>query len=150
MVINTKSFGEVDVQEDKVINFEPSIPGFPDSKRYMLMYESDNPDENIFCWLQSVDQPEIAFAVLDSGKVFKDYSPVIEDSELGELKHTNEEDLLLYNIVVIPDDVENLSANLKAPVLIDSKRRIGKQVIANNDDYQVRHYIIEELRSRNG
>ncbi len=150
MILKTKSFGEIDVQNDRIIDFHSSIPGFPDSKRYILIYESEDPSENLFCWLQSVDEPDIAFAVLDSSKALNNYNPVIDENELGELKNTNEEDLLVYNIVVIPDNIEKMTANLKAPVLIDSNKRIGKQVIADNDDYLIKHYIIEEIRSRNG
>jgi flagellar assembly factor FliW len=143
VIIETRAFGPIDVLDENIISFNSSLPGFPDSKRFVVI--SDGAEQqhatDSFCWLQSVDEPQIAFAMLNTLNVYKDYSPVIEREELGELRDAREEDLSVYNIVVIPDDVTKSTVNLKAPVLIDHNKKIGKQVIAANNNYMIRHSI---------
>jgi flagellar assembly factor FliW len=143
VIIETRAFGPIDVLDENIISFNSSLPGFPDSKRFVVISDGaeQQPAADAFCWLQSVDEPQIAFAMLNTLNVYKDYSPVIERDELGELKDAKEEDLSVYNIVVIPDDVTKSTINLKAPVLIDYNKKIGKQVIASNNNYMIRHSI---------
>jgi len=146
MVINTRAFGDIEIEENKEIEFLSPLPGFPESSKYVLIYDEE---DETFCWLQSLDEPHVAFAVLNTLTVLKDYNPNFPIDELGELKDTKD-DLLIYNIVVIPEEIENATVNLKAPVLIDSKRRIGRQVIANNEEYSIRQQIVSKVGTGNG
>lgn len=146
MKIETKTFGELDVLDENIINFRSALPGFPECKKFVVIQDDkSNTEASTFCWLQSVDQPEIAFAMLNTLNVYNNYSPVIEKEELGDLSYAKEEDLQVYNIVVIPDDVSKATVNLKAPVLIDFDKRLGKQVIANNQEYLVRHSLVSAI-----
>jgi flagellar assembly factor FliW len=139
----TKHFGEISYDPERVVYFPEGIPGFPDSKNYILMSEKD--DEENFFWLQSVDEGDVAFTLMDVYKVFPDYDPQVDDAEIAELGELSDTPLLVYNIVVIPDYVRHMRVNLRAPVVINLNTGIGKQVICTNDEYSIRFMIFEEL-----
>jgi flagellar assembly factor FliW len=139
----TKHFGEISYDPERIITFQHGIPGFPDSKRYLLMSEDEN--EDMFFWLQSVDDGEVAFTLMDVYKVLPDYDPQVEQDELLELGELNDMPLLIYNIVVIPDYIRHMRVNLCAPVVMNLNTGLGKQVICTNEDYSIRFMIFEEL-----
>ena len=139
----TKNFGEISYDDDRVITFPGGIPGFPDSNRYMLMSENEN--EDMFYWLQSLDESDVAFTLMDVYKILPDYDPKVEEVELAELGEIADTPLLVYNIVVIPDYVRQMRVNLRAPVVINLATGMGKQVICDNDEYSIRFMIFEEL-----
>ncbi|MCQ2749288.1 MAG: flagellar assembly protein FliW [Clostridia bacterium] len=142
MKINTKHFGEVDIEENKIINFAEGIPGFPNSKNYVMLAKKDQ--SNLFCWLQSVEEADTAFAMTVPYIFYPDYKPDVADSELATIGVNTQEDLQdlsVFNIMVIPNDAKNATVNLKAPVVINEKAGKGGQFIANNADYTVRHRI---------
>jgi len=141
----------INYEPERVITFPGGIPGFPDSKRYLLM--SENEDENMFFWLQSIDDGDVAFTLMDVYKVLPDYDPQVEDDEMVQLGELDDTPLLIYNIVVIPDYVRHMRVNLRAPVVINLNTGLGMQMICDNDDYSVRFMIFEELertRKKNG
>lgn len=149
MKIDTKCFGQIDIEEDKIIDFNSGLPGFPDNKKFIIL--SDEKDASVnsnFYWLQSVDDGQTAFAMLNTLAVIEDYSPVIDRDTMEDFKEVKEEDLLVYNIVVIPDDPTKMTVNLKAPVLINYVEKKGMQVVANNDEYSVKHYFLNELKNK--
>lgn len=139
----TKHFGEIEYEESKVIKFPEGLPGFPDSKRFLLM--SENESEEMFYWLQSLDDGDVAFTLMDVYQVLKGYDPVVEKDEMGDLGDLSGSPLEIYNIVVIPEDAKQMRVNLKAPIVINMDAGVGKQVICNNEDYKIRFHIFEEL-----
>ncbi len=140
MKLQTKNFGEIEINENEIISFESGIPGFEEKKRFTLITNSDNPS---FCWLQSLDDSNLAFVLLDVGSVMPEYNPQIEITNISDLGEVNN-NLLIYNIVVIPEKVEEMTVNLKAPIIINADSRKGKQVIVSNDEYAVKHYIFKK------
>lgn len=144
MLLNTKHFGEIEYDKKSVIVFDEGIPGF-DEKEFIML--ADNPDD-LFCWLQSVEDGDIAFVLMDVKQIMPDYNPKIEPEVLDELKSGDEEaDLSYYNITVVPDDLKDMRVNLKAPVIINNKTCRGKQAVASNEEYSLRHYIFNELET---
>ena len=141
--LETKNFGNINYDPDRVIAFPEGIPGFPESKRYLLMSESA--DEDMFFWLQSIDEGDVAFTLMDVYKVLPDYDPKVEEEQMAELGEISDTPLLIYNIVVIPDYIRHMRVNLRAPVVINLNTGLGKQVICDNDDYSIRFMIFEEL-----
>ncbi|MCL1843308.1 MAG: flagellar assembly protein FliW [Defluviitaleaceae bacterium] len=140
----TKNFGEISYEPEKLISFPGGIPGFPESERYLLM--SENEDEDTFFWLQSVDEGDVAFTLMDVYQILPDYDPQVDEEEMADLG-TNLDDtpLLIYNIVVIPDYVRHMRVNLRAPIVMNLNTGLGKQLICTNDDYPIRFMIFEEL-----
>ena len=142
MLCATKYFGEIEYDETAVITFEEGIPGFLDVKRFVLLADEAVAEENdLFFWLQCVDNGDVAFALMDVLQIMPDYDPQIAPdwyADLGEPEQVG-----IYNIVVIPEDLQEMRVNLKAPLLIGDRR--GRQVVAGNEAYQIRHNVMEEL-----
>lgn len=145
MTIQTKHFGELNIDENKIIIFPEGIPGFPDYKKYIFIFDEE--DENSpFCWLQSIDDGSIAFALINPLKICPDYSPKVDNELIETLGEFNENELIVYAIVVVPEDITQMTANLKAPIIINSQTKIGMQVIAQNEEYEVKHKIFNDLQ----
>ncbi|MCL2198992.1 MAG: flagellar assembly protein FliW [Defluviitaleaceae bacterium] len=139
----TKHFGEITYDPERIITFNEGIPGFPESTRYLFM--SENKDEDMFFYLQSLDDGDVAFTLMDVYKVLPDYDPKVEQEEIDELGPLSDSPLLIYNIVVIPDYVRHMRVNLRAPVVMNLNTGLGKQMICTNEDYPIRFMIFEEL-----
>lgn len=146
MKLDTKNFGAIEIDEKGIIDFARGMPGFEHVKKYVVIDNGN--EESPFKWLQSVDEPNLAFAVANPFLIKKDYDFEIADDIVDDLGIEKETDLLVYSIVVIPEDISRMSINLKAPVIINTKNNTGMQVILDTDRYGVRHYILEELQGR--
>jgi len=144
--LRTIHFGEIEYDPAKIIKFPHGIPGFPDDTNFLLMSENEN--EETFFWLQSIDNGEVAFTLMDVYKSLPDYDPQVDAEELKELGEMPEGSLVIYNIVVIPDYLRQMRVNLRAPVVINNVTGLGKQVICANDDYPIRYMIFEELERK--
>ncbi len=144
-MIKTRHFGEVEVDENKIINFKDGIPGFTDNKNYVLLTNEENQEKGPFFWLQSVDNGELAFAVVDPFAFYPTYSPEIKDDLVEHLGHKEANDLTVYNVLVIPDDIKDMTVNLRAPILINSNTKQGAQVVSDSQEYGIRHYIYQDV-----
>lgn len=140
MQLQTKNFGEITVNENDIITFPAGIPGFEDLKRYTLLGKQET--EALFFWLQSIEEPNLAFVVVDPFAVNPEYYVDVDDSETEEIQIKDPEDVLTLAIVTVPENVKNTSVNLKAPVLINLKNNMGKQIVMKNDTFPVKYYIM--------
>jgi len=143
MKLTTKHFGEIDYDPTLAIDFPEGLPGFPDRKKFIVLVENEHDDT--FCWLQSVDDGSLALALINIYNVMPDYDPLVETGEIDALGSLDGADLLIYNVVVIPDDIKRMRANLRAPIVINPVTRKGKQVVLKNDNYDMRFRIFEPL-----
>jgi flagellar assembly factor FliW len=144
MLLNTKHFGEIEIDESKIITFKEGIPSFEDLKRYIVLYNGD--ETSPFRWLQCVDDGQLAFAVINPFMILKNYDIEISEETVESLNIESITDVMVLAIVVVPEDPNKMTMNLKAPVIINTKNNSGMQVVLDTDMYSVRHYIIEELR----
>lgn len=143
MQLNTRHFGIIEIDETRIIDFPDGIPGFEDTKKYALI--SSEREDNPFQWLQGVDNPDLALALIDPRLFKPDYIVDVPDEEVAVLEITDVERVLVYTVVVVPEQLENITANLKAPILINAENHKGKQVIVDNSDYPIRCYFMSEL-----
>jgi flagellar assembly factor FliW len=143
--VKTSRFGEIEVDEKDVILLPSGLIGFPELKQYVLL---DHDKESPFKWFQSLEDGSIAFVLIDPLLFKPDYLAEVTDSELNDLDVQSEEDLVISVIVTVPSNPQNMTANLKAPLIFNLKNRRGKQVILNTSQYNTRHNIIEEVRKR--
>ena len=139
MKINTKHFGELEIDDDRAIDFDEGLPGFPDDKRFILL-ENEEP----FYWLQSLSDGENAFILVDVFSLIPDYSPQVDTEEFSVLGEYNPDNFLIYNIVVLPENINDMTVNLLAPIIINSVTKKGRQVIAKNENYGVKHYMLKD------
>lgn len=146
MKVKTKYHGVLDINQKDIFNFNEGLFGFDELKKYTILEESQ--EELSFKWLQNIESPEIAFAIINPFMIKKDYEFNLEDSVLKTLGIEKPEDVYVYSIVVVPEEVSKISMNLKAPVVINKNTNKGMQIILDTDEYGVRHYILEELQRR--
>jgi flagellar assembly factor FliW len=148
MELKTKHFGIIDIDENNIIDFPEGLPGFEKVKRFVLL---NNPEENSpFRWLQGIDNGDLALVVIDPKVIKPDYIVDVEDTEVEILDIKDTDKVMVLSIVVIPADISKMTANLKAPVLINVENNRGKQVVQEKGDYTIRHFIIDELRRLGG
>ena len=124
------------------IFFPEGIIGFEDCKRYDIVEEESNQP---FFWLQSLDNKELGFIILNPKEFKKDYRVELSGSDKRVLKVQDGDECSVFSIVLVPDDSERMSANLLAPVIINKKDKIGRQVVLQDSGYSVRHLIMDEM-----
>lgn len=146
MIIKTKVFGEIDLDESKIITFEKGILGFEDFKQFTLLYDLEEEYRSHISWLQCVEEPSLALPVVAPFVVKPDYNPTVEDELLKGLGNLNTENLVVLLTLTVPKDLENMSVNLKAPIIINSEEKKGIQVIADNNDYEIKYKVYDIIR----
>ena len=144
MEITTTRFGNIIVEQEKIISFPEGIPGFEDLKRYIFLPEESVKllDDNleVFHWLQSVGDPAVAFLVVNPYLFFADYSFDLPDEEVAALDLKGPEEVALFNIVTIPGDkASEITVNLLAPIVINNRLKQAKQSILINSPYFTKH-----------
>ncbi len=146
MLVKTKHFGEIDLDENKVITFEDGIIGFEDCKRYTILYNNEEGNSSTISWLQSLDTPELALPVISPLSVMSDYNPIIEDDVLNPIGELTEENVIILLTLSVPSDVAKMTVNLKAPLVINADTKKGCQIIAENPDYVIKYNIYEQVK----
>lgn len=147
MLVKTKFFGEVDLPEEKILTFDRGLIGFEDYKRYTILYDCEKESNNI-SWLQSVDEPSFAIPIIKPWLVREDYNPVVEDELLQGLGELTDDNLVILLTMNVPADLKNMSANLKAPIVINSDTRKGAQVVVENQDYEIHFKVYDILKNK--
>ncbi len=140
MQLQTRHFGEITVNENDILYFPSGLPGFENVKKYTLLGRGEA--DTLFFWLQSIDEPNLAFVVTDPFSINPEYFVDADDSEMEEIDIKNPEDVLTLAIVTVPENVKNTSVNLRAPVLINLKNNMGKQIVMKNETFPVKYYIM--------
>ena len=140
----TRLFGEIEIDESKIITFEDGIIGFPDMKKFTLIFDEEKEGRPSISWLQSMDEPEIAFPVMDPLFVCETYNPSVEEELLKNLGTIKEDNLYVLVTVTVPQNIKELAVNLKAPIVINTDTRKASQINVE-DDLPVRYRIYEIL-----
>lgn len=147
MLVKTKHFGEIELDESKIINFDNGILGFEDCKRYTILYDAVEGERPEISWLQSLDEPALALPVISPFIIKPDYNPLIEDELIKSLGELNEDNIVILVSVTVPSDIEKISANIKAPFIINTELKKGAQIIAENQEYEIRYLFYEQLKA---
>lgn len=153
MIAETKFFGTVDIDDDKIINFPMGIIGFENLKNFALIYDSDREERSKISWLQSMDEPMMVFPVINPIDIVEDYAPVIEDELVKAIGDPADADILIFVTMSIPSDLTKMTANLKAPFIINTVEKKAMQVIVENQDYGIKYNVydaIERLKGKEG
>lgn len=141
MEIKTKYFGEIEINKEEIITFEEGIPGFEEYTKYVIFSQGE--DYYPFLWMQSIEEPYVAFIIIDPKIPVPDYYVDVNDSEIESLKISDLNNVSIFTIVVISNNDTKITTNLKAPLIINKSNNKGKQVIINND-YDIRHIIYKQ------
>ncbi|MEW5978199.1 MAG: flagellar assembly protein FliW [Acidobacteriota bacterium] len=139
MKLKSPTFGDLEYDSKSLIQLMEGMLGFAQLKRYLLI---ENDELDPFKWLQSVEDPTVAFPVVSPHRVLPDYRCPLSNEDLSALQIERTADMVVLAVVVIPDDVSQSTVNLKAPVVINHRQMVGKQIILVDSDYDVRQPLI--------
>lgn len=144
MVVKTGRFGQLTVGDDEKISLAQGLLGFPEFKEFCLV---DPGDDTLILWLQSLENPEVAFPLIEP-KIFKpDYTAKLSAAELRELKLENINQSAVFTVLTIPEDVTQMTANMKAPLVINLKMHLARQVVLQENEYSIKHPMFRELKT---
>lgn len=132
---NTVRFGEVEVAEDRVFDFVLPIIGFNELRKFVIL---DLNKDSFFKWLQSVEDPSLAFPIVSVFTMNIDYAVDLPDNVVENLKIQRIESLLVMNIASIPqDNPQGTTLNLLAPLVFNLDNKIAGQVILSGSGYDI-------------
>src|SRR5574344_2074718 len=135
--VNTLRFGEIEVDEDKIVHFEDGIPAFEDEHEFLIIpYDEESP----YVFLQSLTTPELAFLMTVPFVFFPEYEFELADEMQGKLGLTQQEDMVVYTFLTIPGgQVEDMTANLMAPVVLNQANMQARQIVLDKSRYTTKH-----------
>lgn len=140
--VTAERFGTVQVPASHVIRMISPIFGFARSRRYCVMPAAEG-EESPFRWLQSLDQPELAFIVVNPFEFFPEYDIELPTPDQRELEIETTEECVVLALVSVPqDNPGGLTANLVAPLVINARTRAGRQVVLYESGYFTKHPLL--------
>ena len=143
MQIETSRFGVLDADPDAIYTLTQPIIGFQEFRRFLLL---PGPPDSFVTWLQSTESPGLAFLLMNPRDVVPDYKLSLGAHELSELAVQRVEELDIYTLVVVPGDPAKVRTNLKAPILLNKKHRLGKQTVLEKSDYPIQFFLAQARR----
>lgn len=143
MQVNTARFGDIEIADEKIITFQEGIPSFEECRSFALITAEETEP---FLWLQSLDRPDVALAAVNPFRLFPDYAPRVSETALADIGSPSDDDVLLLTVAVIPAEPRRMTTNLVSPILINARENVGRQVILEGGDYQVRQPIFDAVR----
>ena len=146
MKITTRVFGEIEIDDSKIIHFPSGIIGFPEMTNFALVFDEEKGKDTPIRWLQSLQEEGFAMPVMDPLLVVKDYNPEVEDDYLIPLGKMEADDTLVLVTVTVPKDLTKMSINLQAPIVINAGSKKATQIIVNAEKYPVKYYIYDILQ----
>ena len=144
MKAKTRMFGEIDIQEDKIITLESGMIGFPDMQKFTLIFDEMAREKYVDWFGYSAS---VSPYVLEQLTIKEDYNPSVSEELLKPLGDMKQEDTFVLTTVRVPKDIQDMSINLKAPIIINMSNNRGAQIIVE-DDLPVRYKIYDLLKSR--
>jgi flagellar assembly factor FliW len=145
MIIQTTRFGSIVIDEKETVHFPEGLLGFSDLNTFIFL---EDPKDDIFAWLQSCEEPAIAFPVLEPEFFAPDYRVSLTRSDLMALESQEQDSFKNFCIVTIPDDPTLMTANLKAPIMINLRNRKGRQCVLQDNNLAIREPIFSKLQSQ--
>ena len=146
MKITTRVFGEIEIDESKIIRFPAGIIGFPEMTDFALIFDEEKGKESPIRWLQSLQETNFALPVMDPLLVAKDYNPEVEDDHLIPLGEMTADDTLVLVTVTVPKELTKMSVNLQAPIIINADSKKATQIIVDVEKYPIKYYIYDVLQ----
>ncbi len=137
--ISTVRFGELEVDEAKLVRFADGIPAFEDEHEFAIIpCESDSP----YAFLQSAKTPDLAFLMAHPHVFFPEYEFQLDDGAARALGIETADDILLYVFITIPGGrIEDMTANLMAPIVVSGRTFRARQVVLDQGGYTTKHRL---------
>ncbi len=141
MNINTTRFGTIEVQEDEVVTLVDGLLGFSECSRFTLI---DDEAGEPFKWMQSLEEPSLAFVVIDPAPILTEYHFSVKKDQIKAIETTQVEDLQVYVIVTMASEVLDVTVNLQGPIVINTQNRMGLQLVLNDPKFNTRHTLFTD------
>ncbi|MHC1724149.1 MAG: flagellar assembly protein FliW [Aminipila sp.] len=143
--MNTKYFGDITINENDIITFTTGIFGFEDKTKYILLSfvdDSGESSEDLLMCLQSIEEPNLAFIVMNPYYICAEYDPYqIQAEFLSEIKLGQETKHTVYCVAVVRDNFDESTINLKCPIIINLENKLARQFILEESAYSMRHPV---------
>ena len=143
MKYETARFGSIEIQDKDILLFPGALYGFDQEKEFVML-PLDPKLESPMEWLQSLRSRDLAFIVTDPFLFVPEYKMVLSDNEMNQLKIESMESVAVRVIVTIPKVHSEMTANLVAPLVINQKNRLAKQVVLTSAEYDTKHSLMSE------
>lgn len=142
--INTRIFGKIAIEDEKIIRFDSGILGFPQLKDFTLIYNVDKGNDSGIKWLQSIQEPAFAMPVMNPELAMPGYKPQFDEDLLAPLE-SDMSDILMLVTVTVPKDITKTTVNLRAPIIISTGSRKALQLICDDEEYSIKYAIYDSL-----
>ncbi|MEF3255244.1 MAG: flagellar assembly protein FliW [Deferribacterales bacterium] len=134
-------YGKIEYSEKDLIYMTNPIPGFINLYDYIVISTEENIPFYVF---HSTEDPSVSFIIVDIKLFFPDYNPNLHKRDLKILQAKSEKDLKLFGIVVVPSNPKEATVNLKAPLVINFEKKLAKQIILEDDRYEIKTPLFKE------
>ncbi len=145
MQVKTSRFGLIEVSKDDTLTFPEGLLGFGHLREFVLL---DDPTDEIFAWLQSCENGQLAFPILEPELFVDNYNVSLAKGDLTALRLNSVESSRFFTIVTIPEDATQMTANLKAPLIVNVKERIARQCVLQDNKLNICEPIFTRLQQR--
>lgn len=142
MELQTRQFGTIEVNEQEILQIPKGLLGFEGYEHFVLI---ETQDCLPFRWLQCTEAPELAFVVVSPVVFFPDYRVAVHAKEVADIEVADPHDVEIYVVVTIPERLEEMTANLQGPILINTRNKKVKQLVLTDSAYSVAHSIVRQL-----
>lgn len=145
--IKSTRFGEIRIDEKEIIDFDKGLPGFEQETQFFIIQEEK---DYSFAYLQSLKTPELAFIIMNPFEIFQDYEFDLDEQNKEELKIEDVSEVAVFVILSIPEDFAKTTINLKAPLIMNIKKKKGKQIILHDSGYLTKTPLFSEPIKKGG
>ncbi len=146
MELITKARGKINVTEERLITIPEGLFGFEQYTKYALVDSDYEP----FIWLQSCEDPNLAFLIVDPFLICTEYETDIDDAALKKIGITKPEDIIIMTIVTVPHDGSPITANFQGPLVINKKSHNCMQAILNDSRWSTKVDIVQAMNKKGG
>ena len=143
MQVHTARFGALNVDPSYIVTFPDGLIGLPELKTFFLV---ECGEESLFQWLQSVEMSTVSFIIIDPMLFCPGFVAEVSETDVSVLSLDKTEDAFVACLVTASKDFSKMTANLKAPLVFNVPKRLGKQLVLKNDGYHTNHFVLEELK----
>lgn len=147
MKVSTRIFGDIEIGDEKIIEFSWGLLGFPNMQKFTLLHDKDRKEVALW-YLQSLDVPEFAIPVVDPLTVKDDYNPAVKEDAIEPVEPLTNKNMLMLVSVTVPEKIEDMTVNLNAPFLIntDTQKGVQVEIAENGEEYSVKYPVYDYLK----
>jgi flagellar assembly factor FliW len=136
--LQTTRFGDIEISETGIITFLGGLPGFEDLTKFVFLQESE---DALYAHMQSVEDEKVAFVIVNPFIFVDSYDFEISTMDEHDLRIEAPEDVQTWVIMNVSDTIQTSSINLIAPLVVNTKNKLAKQVILHNTNYEAKHML---------